>query len=805
MNITILFLASSSFYSLSPAFVNHHLALSNCNFQKFYPLLFYNQNTLNVKDTIFSKGLNGIALINEPIIKGNQITFSENFTDFNNNLIPSGEKKAVTFINCLFDSIGFSDKKNVIVIKNDMISLYITRSTFYNCYSNNGVLYLDQCRCVTITHTCSVNSKSGSDASYLNINCKDKDFFVFLYSTVITTDGYEAACDWNILCRSGDQYFRCINMTNFPKGGIQFDYSRCYSFGMTNIIGCSQNSIKLSGHNIDKNYQIENINIMANTGHKLIYLTSDNRFLCTISHSTLMNAGGGIIEKGGTGSNIELHLNNCLYFSSNNDNSFINDNSESIDFNVGHLRPHYFFTNEQYCPGNVEYNEDLAHACNADNCLDKACNHTIAFPSDVVSYKTFIDTNLQTPGPTDPFNPTNFFTESIQFTLTDKFSKSLSFTSSDKFSLSNKFSSSSRFSFSDKFSLSEKFTSSNKFSFTSEFTSSVLFSKSSMFSKSGVFSKSTYFTSSFYFTQSDDFSNSEKFTKSGLFSNSIDFTGSELFSESSDFSNTNLFSSSVEFSKSIEFTKTEIFTETGKFSESSIFSFSNNFTKSDTFSPSRNFDATDTFTPSNTFSSSSVFTGSGKFTYSFQFTKSEEFSNSIEFTRSGKFTPSDNFNATQMFMPSMTFSASDDFSKSSHFSKSNVFSNSDIFTKSFSFSESNKLSKSETFSPSKQFSDSYPFSIRQDVIININQDNSSNKRKTVGIAIGVVAGTVAIVLSLLLFIIIRRRKLHQSSDMFEDLDLINDPLTTSVTYQNELNKFDMSDDPFADDFMDHNM
>ena len=461
------------------------------------------------------------------------------------------------------------------------------------------------------------------------------------------------------------------------------------------------------------------------------------------------------------------------------------------------------------------------------------------------------------------FSKSNDFSKSSYFTKTGEFSETGDFTHSSSFSKSNDFSDSFKFTKSAFFSSSFFFSSSLMFSKTDYFSKSSLFtltddfSRSSFFSESKDFSKSSFFSESKDFSRSFFFSESKDFSRSSFFSESKDFSKSSFFSESKDFSKSGKFSNSKDFSNSVGFTKSGIFSETVIFSKSCLFSESDNFTRSAFFTPSLNFDATKTFTPSNNFTSSLNFTDSGHFTTSAQFTKSAafsssfdfsltshfsqsshfmatngftcsnnfsrsiEFSNSYKFTKSNIFTSSRNFDATNTFTPSVTFSSSTQFSESSPFSKSGTFSPTINFSKSETFSPTINFTKSETFSASKIFSNSFTFSSselfsgshsfspskslsRLDVVITINQEKSSGRNwKVIGISIGVVAGVVAIILFLVGFIIVRNRKLHQSSGMFEDLETIEDPMTNSITYQNALHTLDMSDDPFADDFLDH--
>ena len=64
MNISVFALVSSSLISTSPLYVGNKMSFSDCNFQKFTPLIFYHQQSLFLYNSNFQKGLNQIININ---------------------------------------------------------------------------------------------------------------------------------------------------------------------------------------------------------------------------------------------------------------------------------------------------------------------------------------------------------------------------------------------------------------------------------------------------------------------------------------------------------------------------------------------------------------------------------------------------------------------------------------------------------------------------------------------------------------------------------------------------------------------
>lgn len=89
------------------------------------------------------------------------------------------------------------------------------------------------------------------------------------------------------------------------------------------------------------------------------------------------------------------------------------------------------------------------------------------------------------------------------------------------------------------------------------------------------------------------------------------------------------------------------------------------------------------------------------------------------------------------------------------------------------------------------------------VVISINESKSNNKAAIIGGAVAAAVFAVGLVVAIIAFIINRNRRLEQDSDIFLDLNPIEDK-GSSITYNNVLHGFVMDDDPFEDDFhIDH--
>lgn len=845
MNFTFLSLISSAMLTNSPAFVGDHYSLVHCHFQKFFPLIFYNNRYgLNVKDTTFSKGINGIVIIDGKIIDGQHYTYSEifqsesaTFDSGNHQDVKDIKNISITFNGCLFLQVGKFENCNPFRINKVDFSVYVTRTTFAYCRSTSGVMVLDQCRCVTITHVCSFNSAGFGEKSFIYANCHKTDFFIFLFSTIVTDDKLEGNGFANVYCQFGDQYVRCLNMTNFKISGnaFQFVNSQCFSFGMTNIMNCKSRAFEIAGNSADNSYSMEKVNILTDTSNQLFRIQSERTITCTVYDSVLINKGGAMFNKDG---NVFLTINGCFYHVTSTENTNIID-STSIVYDTSYIRAYQMFINDTYCQGKQYVSDDeLIKGCNAGDCVNKydKCERTIGFPDGVVPYPTFIDTQLQT----------GFFTPSSTFKPTDIFTPSNKFTSSSSFSPSRKFTPSSTFTPSKQFTDSKSFTSSNKFSYSQDFTLSTMFSKSGMFTESTQFSSSFYFTNSGKFSETDYFSETTRFTNSGLFTKSVDFSNSDPFTNSADFNSTGTFTLSKNFTKSnvfsetsdftyssfftvsdnftyssffskssffsfsTVFTETTSFTDSTKFTLSSLFSKSNEFSNSHTFTPSNDFDASATFTPSKCFTQSSYFSSSfhftyskyfsesNKFSYSTAFTKSFDFTNTGKFTKSSDFTRSSGFTKSNNFGATNTFTATDTYTPSYYFTKSDIFTKSSIFTESDKFGATKPFTPSNCFSETADFSPSITFKNKVEIIIAI-ESKGKNKSAIIGGAVAALVAAVGIIIAIAAFFILRNRKYEQNSDMFEELNPIDDP-SSSITISNVLHGFATEDDPFEDDF-----
>lgn len=179
MNITFLSLISTSTFSNSPLFVGNQVTFINVIFQKTSSTIFFNQHRLFLKNSIF-KRVYGHILYNTN--ENNRQTITNDFSETNKfNITELLESRSITIYNCKFDQIT---DDNPMLIKNKDISLYITDSLFNQCKSTNGVIFLENCRCLTMTHTCSFHSSCSYGACFLNSRCLENDFSIILYNSI---------------------------------------------------------------------------------------------------------------------------------------------------------------------------------------------------------------------------------------------------------------------------------------------------------------------------------------------------------------------------------------------------------------------------------------------------------------------------------------------------------------------------------------------------------------------------------------------------------------------------------------------
>lgn len=188
MNISVIGLITSSMISTSPLFVSNNMMLSNCQFQKFTSLLFYNQRSLHINRANFQKGLDGIVIIDKAI---NQL-FDSKFTNdsfygeyysFTNNIpliqeqliIPNDKKASYSMINCRFEQISVSS--NPMIKFSSQTSSYFSDVLFFKCKGKDNLIKLDQSHCNTMTHICSFENTVESGADFCSSYFEKMDFF----------------------------------------------------------------------------------------------------------------------------------------------------------------------------------------------------------------------------------------------------------------------------------------------------------------------------------------------------------------------------------------------------------------------------------------------------------------------------------------------------------------------------------------------------------------------------------------------------------------------------------------------------
>lgn len=792
MNVTILSFLTSALLSNSPAFVGKNIKMKNCNFQKFMTFLFYNQQRLDIQNTIFTKGLNGViqrdGIIDSVIINGTSgyhnetIISNETFTNVINGKF--GENAVFKIMNCFFNEIKFNYQGIIYVHR---ASFYLTDSTFSNCNGIKNPIYLDQSRCNTISHICCVNTTVNYESAFIYGDGKKGDFFIFIYSSYVGKTKEQQNGEYLTFVKYGKQYHHCLNFSNLNQGQcvVQFQSPQYFSQRFISFENVKESTLIKISDSID-NYDLKSemicvYNQVTVSWNGLIYFTFDG--LKTIRY-TIENCVF-VINDNSQKNLISLSRQDVIFICSLI-NCTLNDkiniphdaDRQNIRVDNAHLitpieLPHY--TKKGYCNG-VENPTDIIANCDIGECLNNDDCQTITFPTDVVSYTTIFhqEFHKETPTPTQSFTRSNIFSKSNAFSRSNDFSKSNIFSKSSAFSASHTFSNS------DHFSQSNFFTESSSFTKTKEFTDSQKFSNSDKFTKSLLFSQSSHFS------ESNSFSNSKEFSPSNTHQQTSEFT------KSSDFTESNTFTKSLDFNATSYFTNSHTFSPSHSFTSSDEFTFSKEFTKSLDFSQSNKFSMSDTFTRSLTFSFSSEFTSS------IQFTSSDTFTSSECFTSSSVFTESSEFEATN------EFTMSDIFSHSFYFTKSNVFDPTNSFTYSKSFSESSEFSKSVIFSSSIGFSETDSFSesisFKNNVIIPVVHDDSDDDSQKMQIGIGVAIGVAAVGAGVgMFFLFYKRRK--PASGLFEGIEMPGKE-TNPYMVENTLNQLMTDDDPFAKEFVD---
>lgn len=468
MNLTIINLIYPLLLSQSPAFVGNNLLFANSKFDKFTSLLFYNQQNIFLKGSEFRNGINGI-IIKESENSGKyfvQTSFNnDNFTSQFSAKIKEFHDCSISIIDCSFLDLS-NQQGNLILINDKSLSIYMTDNIFYNCISSQGAVRLQSCRCVTLTHTCSLESKSESQYIFYYYDCVADDFSIFLYSTIANSKciGSDDNDVYASFCKSGNQYSRCNNYTS-TTNGIHYEAPLCFSFAMNTVIDCKHTCFKFSGDCSDfKPKEIQMVNFVSSNGRAIRISSKCNQKL-TISNSVLQTSSGQIYSFDQDDSDFVLVIKDCWVTSQEKDSrdvTFINCTNIAYDQDKITIYPHY--TRGEYCKGKPIEDDKAKYGCNVGNCIDNHCNYTIGFPPGVPQYSTFIHTDLQTASftPSKKFTQSSYFSESLKFTQSKDFTQSKIFTDSDDFDRTSRFTKSNTFSDSNQFSTSISFSNSEE-------------------------------------------------------------------------------------------------------------------------------------------------------------------------------------------------------------------------------------------------------------------------------------------------------------------------------------------------------
>lgn len=432
LNLTILSLASSTLFSHSPSFVGNRMEFNKGYLNRLASLIFYNQQNLLLTKSIFERALHGIVLNDVNDQYQHDVIPNINYIGNEVLTIEPNPKRSVSIIECTFKDIN---SNYAIHINSDNVSLYITQCLFSNCTSKeSGVVNIGQCRCLTISHVCSSKSnlKEKTGGAFLFSKCFENDFSIVLYNSVVDSNGLSENSR-ALMPHSGNQYFRCNNVTGCNIGGFQFDAVQCFSFAMNTIVDCDI-CLHFSG-NIETEKIIENCNLISE--NHIFILSGQFDTLIKDNDCVLVSTKNEFINRYGD-NKLSISFIGCLMLSSLNDNevSCINCTKKNKDEITYKVIPH--FTYKNVCLDKEHQYENAAYGCNAGNCIDNNCNSTIGFPDDVVPYTTFIYGDIQSKTflPTKKFTPSNAFSETNKFSESIKFTKSSDFLSSLMFSKS---------------------------------------------------------------------------------------------------------------------------------------------------------------------------------------------------------------------------------------------------------------------------------------------------------------------------------------------------------------------------------
>ena len=231
------------------------MKIMNCDFKRFATQLFYNKQSLLLYKSNFKHGIGGIVkIINEysPIYVTNDPVYGDykinnfNNENFNQKYANSPEKESFRFIQCTFNNID-SGGDSILRI---YASVYLSDNSIYDCSGSNGHMIKLSTRCNTITHVWSINNNYDDSAEFAHVDCKENDFLLILYSTIVS--GNTKISKYCIYCQYGRQYHRCLNVSNANWKSdnspvIQAQAPRCISLSSITLNDINRPSFIFSG------------------------------------------------------------------------------------------------------------------------------------------------------------------------------------------------------------------------------------------------------------------------------------------------------------------------------------------------------------------------------------------------------------------------------------------------------------------------------------------------------------------------------------------------------------------------------
>lgn len=378
MNITAISLVSFSFLISSPAFVANHWSISDCKFNHFSYILFYNQKSLLIKNSIFTNGLGSIIKKEQDPGFNNQ-----NFTNDPNFCITD----PITINNCRFENISC----NSTILFNSSGQFEILDSSFYSCSSLNGVIYAGAGEILKITNSFSCESYGKEISAFLYKSGKVQE--LYLGNNLITQSYCTNNDPANIYSDGQIHNYENNNITDCDIFGIKIIDGTNLNF-MKNIINIRSTCFYLAG--AESKVTLKSVSFLnGNCDYEsCIIFSSSNSYTLNIEDSLLASANNIIVGiSSGSNHKYNLNLTNC-YIQGNADNGILST-------------------------------KDCTNTVYFDACSTKKFSQSAIFTKS----NHFTKSNSFTKS--NPFTQTNFFSPSEKFTISSVFSNS------DIFSQSN--------------------------------------------------------------------------------------------------------------------------------------------------------------------------------------------------------------------------------------------------------------------------------------------------------------------------------------------------------------------------------